>query len=133
MASKLDRLDRNAPAKKPRNAKAAVQVLAELPEGTLQDDYEYELNEVQTAFKARAKAEEIRFELATDSEYWTCLCFQTREQAEAFAAAVSWLTPGDKYVDGVQVARALGIELPAAKVPYNTSSKKDRKLIDLTD
>lgn len=118
----LDALD--MPSRKGRASKAKP--------GTLEAESAAELNEYQLAFKARAKAEEKRFELATDSEYWTCLCFQSREQADVFAAAMGGITPGEKYVDGVQVARALGIKLPPAAVPFNISSKKDRKLISLT-
>lgn len=99
--------------------------------GKLEQAAKKELTEYQKAFKERAKQEERRFELATDTEYWTCLCFQSREQAEAFAQAVDWMPEGQKYVDGVQVARALGIELLEAKVPYNTSQRKDKKLIKL--
>lgn len=105
---------------------------SEFVPGSLQETTRRELSEYEAAFKARAQAESKRMELATDSEYWTCLVFQTREQAEAFAAAVPWLEQGAKYVDGVQVARSLGIELPPAAVPYNTSSRKDKKLNKLT-
>jgi hypothetical protein len=109
------------------------------------DDIEYtgddavdaaqEFNEVQKAFMDRNKAEQERFQLATDSEYWCCLVFQSREQKEAFLHAVNWMTHGDKYIDGVKAARTLGVEIPTVKVPYNTSEGKSvtKNLRDLTE
>jgi hypothetical protein len=86
-----------------------------------------ETSAVLEAFKARAKAEQERFALATDSEYWVAVCFQTREQKEHFLAVTKLLKAGDKYIDGALVAKVLGIELPPAQVPYNVSAKVDAK------
>lgn len=90
-----------------------------------------ETSAVLEAFKARAKAEQERFALATDSEYWVAVCFQTREQKEHFLAATKLLKSGDKYIDGALVAKVLGVELPPAQVPYNVSAKVDAKLAAL--
>ena len=80
-----------------------------------------EFNEVQKSFMARNKAEQERFQLATDSEYWCCLVFQSREQKEQFLRAMRWIVHGDKYIDGVKVAKSLNVDLLSVKVPYNTS------------
>jgi len=88
------------------------------------------LSAVQSGFRERAKTEADRFTLATDSEYWACVCFQTREQKEAFLAALNILKFGDKYLDGELVAKELGVTLPSADVPYNTSAKVDRKWLE---
>lgn len=99
-------------------------------------DYEHLSNEevavketsaVLAAFIARSKAEQARFALATDSEYWVGLCFQTREQKEHFLREAKLLQAGDKYIDGALLAKHMGIELPAAAVPYNVSAKVDAK------
>lgn len=94
--------------------------------GNPETDCAAELDAVQDAFRARAKDEGERFRLATDSEYWAAICFQTREQKEAFLAALGVLVHGDKYLDGQVVADKLGIALPKANVPYNTSAKRDK-------
>ncbi|MBL8387001.1 MAG: hypothetical protein JNK17_02070 [Hydrogenophaga sp.] len=86
-----------------------------------------ETSAVLAAFKARAKAEQERFTLATDSEYWVAVCFQTREQKEHFLEVTKLLKAGDKYIDGALVAKVLGITLPPAEVPYNVSTKVDAK------
>ena len=100
----------------------------DIPEqtGDAEADSAADLDAVQAGFRKRAKDEGKRFALATDTEYWSCICFQTREQKEAFLAAIGVLQYGDKYLDGALVAKALGIDLPSADVPYNTSAKRDK-------
>lgn len=86
---------------------------------------------VLQAFIARSKAEQARFLLATDSEYWVGLCFQTREQKEHFLREAKLLQAGDKYIDGALLAKRMGIALPPAAVPYNISAKVDAKYASL--
>lgn len=107
----------------------------DLPEetGNAEADSAADLSAVQAGFRRRAKDESTRFALATDTEYWACLCFQTRQQKEAFLKALDLLKFGDKYLDGQRVAAQLGVELPAADVPYNTSSKIDPAWAGLVD
>jgi hypothetical protein len=99
----------------------------DLPEltGDPEKDSHADLTAVQEGFRKRAKDEGRRFELATDTEYFACLCFQTREQKEIFLKAMNLLQFGDKYLDGQKVAKELGVDLPPADVPYNVSSKID--------
>lgn len=82
-------------------------------------------------FKSRARGEEERKRLVTDSEYWVAICFETREQKEAFLAALDLLRHGDKYMDGYRVAEKFGVALPPADVPYNAGKKPDKKLAGL--
>lgn len=109
--------------------------LVDMPEptGDIEVDTRADLDALSEGFRARARAEAKRFELATDSEYWCCLCFQTREQKEAFLGALNLLLHGDKYIDGRVVAKQLGITLPAADVPYNTSAKVDPTWVQFID
>ena len=114
-------------------APAATYTQQSVPTGDLERDSENEVGEVLEGFKARARAEDDRFRLATDSEYWTCICFQDRSQVEAFVRALGLGRGDEKYLDGLQVARKLGVELPAISVPYNISSRRDYKLEALVD
>lgn len=75
-------------------------------------DAKAELDAVAIAFRERREREQKRFERATDSEFWFAAVFHTREQKEAFLSALQLLADGDKYVDGVQLAKKLGITLP---------------------
>lgn len=96
--------------------------------GDAERDSKADLDAVQQGFRNRAKQEAARFELVTDSEYWTCICFQSRAQNEQFLAALKLLDLGDKYLDGLQVAKRLGIKIDPVSVPYNTSEKVNKKL-----
>lgn len=86
-----------------------------------------ETSAVLAAFIARSKAEQARFAIVTDSEYWVGLCFQTREQKDHFLREAKLLQAGDKYIDGALLAKRMGITLPPADVPYNVSTKVDAK------
>jgi hypothetical protein len=99
--------------------------------GTADGDCAATLKAVKSAFQVRAAEEAKRFEAATDSEYWCALVFETREQKEAFLAAMRWLQHGDKYLDGILLARQQGVALPPAKVPYR-AAKPDQKLHNLS-
>lgn len=104
-------------------------VYVELPDqtGNAEIDSLADLGAVADGFRKRAKDESTRFELAVDTEYWACLCFQTREQKEVFLAALNLLQFGNKYIDGQLAAKELGIKLPDGNVPYNTSAKIDKR------
>ncbi len=95
------------------------------PTGDAEFDSKTDLDAVQEGFRKRAADEGKRFALATDSEYWACICFQTREQKETFLAALNILKFGDRYLDGKEVAKQLGVTLPEADVPYKASVKPD--------
>ena len=61
-------------------------------------------------FREKMKAERERSTNLLDLEYWTAICFETREQAEAFAAWCGDAFDG-KHVDGVALAGRLGADI----------------------
>jgi len=129
VGDKMQEAKRSAAQKKALHKNPPPQY-AVSPEYTDPDDPEKvdsdDISALEAGFKKRAKDEGRRFALATDTEYWACLCFQTREQKEAFLRALKLASLGDKYLDGQEVAKVLGVKLPNADVPYNTSEKIDR-------
>lgn len=126
--------------KKQEKAKAKVAAirrpkLIEMPEptGNPEVDSLADLDAVQAAFRKRAQQEDKRRELATDSEHWFAVCFQTREQKEVFLKALNLIAGGDKYLDGQVVARVLGVDLPPEDVPYLPEGKVDKKWLEFTE
>jgi ribonuclease HI len=97
--------------------------------GNLADDAHAEISAVKAAFVERAKKEKERYEIATDSEYWCCLCFQTRAQKEEFLNKSGIIKHGDKYIDGREAAKTLGIEIETPDPQYG-KVKIDQKLAD---
>jgi hypothetical protein len=89
------------------------------------------------AIRAARDQQRQAVELANDSEYWFAVYFQTREQKEAFlqkmmaADGTPWSEQGDKYLDGQQLAKRHGIDVPPRPAPYKVG-KLDKKLTDLT-
>ncbi len=100
--------------------------------GNPEADSAADLDALQQGFRNRAKAENDRFALATDSEYWACLCFQTREQKDHFLSVLKILEFGDKYLDGRLVAERLGVKLPESQVPYKPEPKLDKDWLSIT-
>ncbi len=68
--------------------------------GDLEADCKTELTALQQAFRDRAKAVRNERADATDSEYWVCLCFKSREQVEWFLEQSGWAGTDAKYIDG---------------------------------
>ncbi|GAB3873816.1 hypothetical protein GCM10029964_014710 [Kibdelosporangium lantanae] len=80
--------------------------------GDLEADSRAELDELHRGFRERAAKEDERFRLATDSEFWFCVCFKSREDKDAFLAAAGLVVIGDKYLDGYATARTLNVPMP---------------------
>lgn len=70
-------------------------------------DTSAECDALQKAYKDRRSKDAVRFRAATDSEYWFAVCFQSREEKEAFLAEFGAGKLGDKYIDGAALARLL--------------------------
>ena len=48
-----------------------------------------------------------------DTEFWTCLVFQSSDQRDAFMEKAGWETEeGNRFASGTKVAAKMGIELP---------------------
>ena len=82
-----------------------------------------EVNGVLEAFKQRAKNESVRLQDATDSEYWFAVCFQTREMKEEFLQKAGLIQYGDKYLDGLKVAKTMGVKLDSPVPPNRKITK----------
>lgn len=82
-------------------------------EGTLERDAGEELQQLESAYVQRRKAEDKRRENATDSEYWFAVYFESRTEKEAFLKAIGAKKKlhGDKYLDGRKLAKLLNIEM----------------------
>jgi hypothetical protein len=96
--------------------------------GNASVDSKAELTAIGQAFRERALADKKRQELATDSEYWFCVCFLTREQKEEFLEKAG-LPVNSKYLDGRIVAKALGIALESPD-PEFSKAKIDRTWLE---
>lgn len=103
-----------------------------IPEtGNFEADAKEEFSAIKEGFKARALEERKRYELATDSEYWCCLCFPSREHKEEFLrnAGLGEKEGGDKYLNGIAAAVKLGVRIDTP-VPKFSEPKIDKAWLD---
>lgn len=77
--------------------------------GNIEEDAARELTALEQAYRERAANEANRFYAATDSEYWACVCFRSREEREAFMRAIGE-DPDTKYITGDRLKDLTGIE-----------------------
>lgn len=111
--------------------KKAPAIVMPAGKGNAEADSKADLTAVQAAFRARAKAEEGRRELAVDGEFWMALYFKTRAQKEFFIKALKWSQFGDKYLSGELIARELGIDLPDQSMALKSLPKIDKDFAGL--
>jgi hypothetical protein len=73
-------------------------------------------------FKRRAEAERERFDTLTDSAFWVALCFESRAQKLEFLEAMKSRglsgEDGESYVDGLALAKAVGVNLASPRVSW---------------
>ena len=104
--------------------------LKDLPDtGSVQENAKQELKAIKSAFKRQVDHEKRNISHRFDTEYWFAVCFQDRDQKNAFLAALDLLKSGDKYIDGRVLAHRLGIALPESEMRYdwnNNYNKTDR-------
>lgn len=80
-------------------------------ENDLEHSAESEMSAVLLELRERRKANADMFRVARDPEYFCLLCFQSREQKEEFLQKVGWIDLGDKYLNGLEVCRRLGMDV----------------------
>lgn len=61
-----------------------------------------------------------------DTEYWFAVCFESRDQKEAFLRVLDLMAEGDKYLWGPDVAEAIGFRLVKDGRAYQTMAISSR-------
>jgi len=99
-----------------------------------QENADQEISAVRKALKLADRTAHDRFVLAMDSEYWFSVIFQSREQKETFLNLLGWMIVGDKYLDGLELARRMGLRLPQTPLPKDVWFKQvDHTMRNMTD
>lgn len=75
------------------------------------------ISAVLKKFKDQAKNEQKVFTENVDSEYWIAICFQSREQKEEWLRQAGLIELGDKYLDGLEVAEVMGMDIKKLTPP----------------
>lgn len=85
----------------------------EYDEDDLEASAEAEMSEVVRQIKEERAARRERFRVARDPDYYLVLCFQSRAQRDEFNRLSGLAAEGVRFVNGLEVARQLGIEIEA--------------------
>lgn len=95
--------------------------------GDFQVDADENMSAALREIIERKKATQERFRISTDPEFFFCVVFQSREQKEQFLEGIGWMELGDKYINGLEVARRLGIPVDIVSIePLPLRGKPNR-------
>ena len=101
----------------------------EFDSGELQADSDAIMSEALRAVIERKKATQERFRVATDPEFYSVICFQSREQKEDFLKKAGWIAEGEggRYLNGLEIARIMDIKIEVYPIePLKLRGKPNR-------
>ena len=101
--------------------------------GDVEQDVKAELSALESGVRERESKELTRMSNEIDSENWFAVVFETRAQKEEFLSKTGLLDIGDKYFDGRDVAKRMGIDLQPSGREYRPEARIDSKLAALAD
>lgn|GEM_PF-2391957 len=99
---------------------------AEYP-NTLEGDADAEVSAALAAILEERKKKRDDYRLMADTDYWLCLCFQSRQQKIEFLRHIGWdkmTLVNDRYIDGLQCAQSLSVDIEPIELPARISKIK---------
>lgn len=70
-----------------------------------------EIGAALQAIKDEKKKLRDQYRVTTDTNYYFCVCFQSEQQKLKFLDASGWRDLGERFLDGLVVAKRLGIDI----------------------
>ena len=89
----------------------AAESAPDRPTKSLEESCRDEIGEAEQAFRDRLGKEDARKRMATDSEFWFAVYFQSRAEKEMFLRKYGLAKIGDKYLSGSMVDNMLSARL----------------------
>lgn len=112
----IARIDRNAPDFDSVFDDGDDNPFAGIDQDDLQDAADETMSEALRLIIEQKKASQERFRIVADPEFFLVVCFQSRDQKEDFLKKANWDDLGDKYINGLEVARRMGVDTPAISI-----------------
>lgn len=95
--------------------------ILDMPEtGDPQENAEAEISEALRAIKEAKRERRDAFRTMTDPNFYLVVCFQSTDQRDEFVSAAGWSVNGC-FVDGLALARRLGVPLEVVNLPAKTN------------
>ena len=102
-----------------------------LPDGGgIEENVENELSETLRLILEEKKQLRDMYRVQNDPNYYAVLVFQSEEQKGQFLALTGWGHPDDKFINGLQVADKIGVEIEPIFVPRPNIRKTPKALRD---
>ena len=79
--------------------------------GDVEGNATKEMSEILRQLTERRKAQRDLFRVARDPDYFVVLCFQSHDQRNDFLLKSGWGEADERYLNGLQVCRLLGIDV----------------------
>ena len=96
--------------------------------GDPEENVEQEIGAVLAAILREKEERRAIFALQIDVNYFFSVVFQSVEQKEEFLKAVGWDDLGMHHLDGLEVARRMGVSIAPIMLPKMTPVKAPKKL-----
>jgi hypothetical protein len=90
-----------------------------------------EVNEVISSFSKRGEDEQKKFKDNVDANYFTVISFNNKEQLDEFLKKIKINVPDRQYINGLTLAKALGIEITSPSREAPGAFKASKRLKDL--
>lgn len=85
--------------------------------GDLTENGEQEISAALAAIKAEKKQRRDQYRVLTDPNFYLVVCFQSTDQKDEFLGKAGWAEPGTKYLDGLEIAAKLGVDVQPINLP----------------
>lgn len=80
-------------------------------DGTLEEAAQRELGAVGQAIAEAKRAQYDYFRASTSPDFYVVVCFQTPDQRDEFVTRAGWGVKGDRFLDGLEIAARLGVDI----------------------
>lgn len=87
-----------------------------------------EMDQLLSSFADRNKKSQDKLNEVSNTNFWSCLVFQTERQARDFMQKAGF-NPDDVYIDGVEFAKRFGIDIIKDEAVKN--KKKNSNFFDV--
>jgi hypothetical protein len=116
-------------------AEVADNPLDSLPDtGDLEGNTQAEISAALAFIIAEKKIRRDAYRVMVDHEYWVCVCFQSRDQKEEFLDKAKWRDLGEKYIDGLALAKRMRLDVQPiplnAKLPPKAPKSLREEVMD---
>lgn len=126
---RIAKIDRNAPDFETVFEEEDADPLGavEYDENDLEASAEREMTELVRQIKAEKKAQYDRFRVGRDPDYYVVVCFQSHDQRDEFLQKSGWAPEGERFVNGLDVCRRLGLDVAPISLEPLPQRGKPRK------